>query len=814
MKRVFYLCVTCFAILTSCKDILLNELQESNKTLEESIQDNTSRIERLEALCKEMNTNITSLHTIVEALQKNDHITSVTPVTENGKTVGYTISFIHSGTITIYNGKDGEDAHTPQIGIRQDTDGNYYWTLDGEWMLDSAGNKIKGEGKDGMTPQLRINGGYWEISYDGGSSWTQMDKATGDNGNSFFSDVILTDTDVTFTLADGTELTIPFHKEIGIEFTIQGDETGAAAGKEIMIGYTLENASESAVVSASSDGNYAVKVLRDNVSSGTLVITCPDVYTDGYINFIVTDASGYSALRVINFYESQIIFENGMEYQIAAEGGQITVPFSVNFNYTAVISPEASSWLALVPGTKAETRHEQITVSASLNDGFSARSGKILIYAETNSETPFTEIIINQASAYFSIDQSNYAIPYIGETIVTHITSSLGLSLSIPEGDNWISSSITENNGNDYAVTTTVAQNRTSSERNSEILLYNADKSILIGSIKIVQLCENIDDPNDMIFVTRANYVNDFTAYLPISGDLDCYIDWGDGDVEYINDYIQTGEKWISHKYNIFTPTSYDIRISGTVTVLNSENIPINTVTEVKQWGKTGLKSVNYAFSHNGILSKIAEDKIGAFENIIIFDYAFYYCKSLMNIPENLFQFCTSTESFNSTFQFSNLAEIPENLFENCTKVLSFNGTFSNCKLESIPEKLFHNCYKVTDFGNTFGYGFFTEIPETLFKSCKEATNFRCTFEYCRLLTFIPSGLFDNNRKVTNFYNTFIHNEKLTGESPYSIIDGVKCHLYDRENYPDYFVPLLEYGGCFYGCPNLSDYESMPEDWK
>ena len=63
-----------------------------------------------------MNTNITSLQLIVEALQGNDYVTGVTPVVENGKTIGYTITFIKSGPVTIYHGKDGQQGTAPVIG--------------------------------------------------------------------------------------------------------------------------------------------------------------------------------------------------------------------------------------------------------------------------------------------------------------------------------------------------------------------------------------------------------------------------------------------------------------------------------------------------------------------------------------------------------------------------------------------------------------------------------------------------------------------------------------------------------------------------
>jgi hypothetical protein len=117
----------------------------------------------------------------------------------------------------------------PVIGVAQDIDGVYYWTLNGEWLLDDNGNKLPvsgkdgqngtngsngqdgtdgkdgqdGEdgkdgadgqdGKDGITPQLKIEDGYWFISYDNGATWTQLDKATGEdgkdgeNGDSFFT---------------------------------------------------------------------------------------------------------------------------------------------------------------------------------------------------------------------------------------------------------------------------------------------------------------------------------------------------------------------------------------------------------------------------------------------------------------------------------------------------------------------------------------------------------------------------------------------------------------------------------------------------
>jgi len=37
-------------------------------------------------------------------------------------------------------------------------------------------------GKDGVTPEFRINNGKWEVSYDGGVSWVELGEATGADG--------------------------------------------------------------------------------------------------------------------------------------------------------------------------------------------------------------------------------------------------------------------------------------------------------------------------------------------------------------------------------------------------------------------------------------------------------------------------------------------------------------------------------------------------------------------------------------------------------------------------------------------------------
>ena len=50
---------------------------------------------------------------------------------------------------------------------------------------DEKGNKVKAQGTDGkdvITPQLKIENGQWMLSMDNGKTWTDIGQATGADG--------------------------------------------------------------------------------------------------------------------------------------------------------------------------------------------------------------------------------------------------------------------------------------------------------------------------------------------------------------------------------------------------------------------------------------------------------------------------------------------------------------------------------------------------------------------------------------------------------------------------------------------------------
>ena len=201
MKKYLFGMVALMAlVLTACS--------YDDSELWDKVNDLDNRVKTLEGLCREMNTNIESLETILESLNENEHVSNIAPITEDGEVVGYTITFTSGESVNIYNNEAG--GTTPSLGVAKDEDGLYYWTLDGEWLLDNAGNKVKAEGTDGLTPRLKVEDGYWYVSYDNGATWVEAGAATTEgSGDNLFKEVSYDDEYVYLTLADGTVLVLP-----------------------------------------------------------------------------------------------------------------------------------------------------------------------------------------------------------------------------------------------------------------------------------------------------------------------------------------------------------------------------------------------------------------------------------------------------------------------------------------------------------------------------------------------------------------------------------------------------------------------------
>ena len=113
-KSIMTLMLGGVIVLSACTE------EYDDSALREDFNDLSARVEILEQLCNEMNTNISALQTAVTALQSNDYVTEIVPIYRRNEEIGYTITFAKAGSITIYHGSDGEDGSDGSDG----NDGN------------------------------------------------------------------------------------------------------------------------------------------------------------------------------------------------------------------------------------------------------------------------------------------------------------------------------------------------------------------------------------------------------------------------------------------------------------------------------------------------------------------------------------------------------------------------------------------------------------------------------------------------------------------------------------------------------------------
>ena len=403
MKKLLSL-VFCGLLLFGCSD------KYDDSALRNDLNDLENRVTKLEELCKQMNTNISSLQKIVEALQDNLSISKVEQISD-----GY---FSDGSTATIKNGKNSEDA--PIIGVKKDTDGIYYWTLDGEWLTDEKGNKVKAQGtdgkdgvdgedgndgvdgedgvdgtngkdgKDGITPQLKIENGRWMLSMDNGKTWTDIGQATGADGkdgedgedgtdgedgvdgkdgtNGIFKSVREDDDNVYFTLEDDSVITIP--KSDNSKFAIAFDTTDIAilnGGESKTISYTITDATENTVVKAIAQDGWKVKVNATSTDKGTITITAPNPIVESEILVFANDGSYRTVMVSLNCMQGQInIADNSIDATPA--GGTQEIKLTTNLDYTVEIPDNAKSWLSLAPETRA-MREDTIVFEVTANEG-------------------------------------------------------------------------------------------------------------------------------------------------------------------------------------------------------------------------------------------------------------------------------------------------------------------------------------------------------------------------------------------------------------------------------------------------------------
>lgn len=396
-------------------------------------------VSKLKEDVAKINSNIAGLQDIVTKLQANVYVKEVTDVKDSSNNViGYTITFTDNSKVTIYHGEKGakgdkgekgdqgdkgdpgdpgapgtpgQDGSTPVIGVKE-SGGIYYWTINGEYLVDAENHPIPVTGNDGapgtpgqngengLTPQLRINEGNWEVSYDG-ETWTVVGPAqtAAEAVDAVFSGVKETKSAVVFTLADGSKLSI----DKFVEFSLVIDdsvEVDVVAGKSTTIPYTLVGVgSGDSRVDAVASGDWWAEVEAADKVSGSLKVTAGAEAKAKVIVYAV-DGKGRSDIRSLIFNSGTLVATAPVA-DSPVDGGDVVVPVVTNVEYTVNIEEEAQSWISYTV-TKAGAVHaETLTLTVEKNLTPETRSGKVEL--RDLSGAVIQEFTVKQESGVYEI---------------------------------------------------------------------------------------------------------------------------------------------------------------------------------------------------------------------------------------------------------------------------------------------------------------------------------------------------------------------------------------------------------------------------
>ena len=238
--------------------------------------------------------------------------------------------------------------------------------------------------------------------------------------------VVSTDTEVTFTLTDGTVVVIPLgtQKE-AFSFTIDVEgEIAVLNGQSISVGYTVTGTDEDIELYFAPDAGWSAEKEAGN----SIKVTAPAY---GSLNGKVVVFAGNSsnaAIAVINFEEGVAnLSENS--FDVVREASLLNVPVSTNLSYDVII-PEECNWLTYYVETKA-LHDETLVFNVAANDGYKRKTQVKLVCDEKelcsftvkqDGDTP--EINVNALVG-------NWTVSYINQA-----NTPLSFTMPIVESDN------------------------------------------------------------------------------------------------------------------------------------------------------------------------------------------------------------------------------------------------------------------------------------------------------------------------------------------------------------------------------------------
>lgn len=281
------------------------------RELESRLSEVETRLAKVEDQVKELNNQVSLIQ---QLLSGKYFIQSASELAEGS---GYKLVLVDKdgGTIEkmVLNGRDGkegergQDGVSPTVSVKKDTDGNYYWTLNGEWLL-VGGEKVRANGTDGKagadapTTQFKVENGKWYVKI-GEGEWTYAGEAATEITGPIASVDASGEAVVVITLTSGTVLELP-KASVSVKLQILVDD---AAFESMKAGETQSTSYEVKVpagVTYTLDSyepeDWKVTLSEPKDNKGIVSITVPAGGKSAKVLLIADGSDGSSYAKVLH----------------------------------------------------------------------------------------------------------------------------------------------------------------------------------------------------------------------------------------------------------------------------------------------------------------------------------------------------------------------------------------------------------------------------------------------------------------------------------------------------------------------------------
>lgn len=304
--------------------------------------------------------------------------------------------------------------------------------------------------------------------------------------------------------------------------------------------------------------------------------------------------------------------------------------------------------------------------------------------------------------------------------------------------------------------------------------------------------------------------------YLSLNADNtnEGYVNWGDGTpVEYIKT-----DGLFGHNYAAGTTGEVVVTFLGTSqhfgNVLRDPSLEVFKEALIKVDLTNADAACPSGMWNNGFYMCVyLTEVVGSFAgkpNIKDCNAMFMNCWRLASVPLQMFRGCPRLDDAGSCFQFAYLIPPGDYMFADCPKLMDVHQVFSSARIRSAAGA-FQNCPTLTSVVNLFADCKSLTDVTNVFKGCTNIKRASRVFQNCAVLN-PPVNVFDDCKKIYDFKEGLNNLPAATNESPYTVVNGQKVHLWERTAELGFTVPQT-YDHCFSDSPNFADYANIPEAW-